>query len=215
MTPPRSLHIKVYWPSPGASLRMSLVRTEFRNAAAPEPLTVTSPMWEMSKMPAALRTARCSSVMLVYCTGISQPPNSMSLPPSFWCAEKRVVLFNISSSQPFQDFLRQQFIRGRAAAVFVVVNDRFPETRRFGEARAARNHGFKNPRSELVPNLIDDLVGELGAAVEHGHHDAEDVEARVDPRVPQLAEHAVHHRDAFEGIILALQWYEQAVARRK
>jgi len=34
--------------------------------------------------PADLRTARCSSVMLVYCTGISQPPNSMSLPPSLW-----------------------------------------------------------------------------------------------------------------------------------
>ena len=32
--------------------------------------------------PAAVRTAWCSSVMLVYCTGISQPPNSISLPPS-------------------------------------------------------------------------------------------------------------------------------------
>src|SRR5215204_3963698 len=45
-------------------------------------------MWEMSKMPAAFRTARCSSTMLEYCTGISHPPNSISLPPSFWCAAK-------------------------------------------------------------------------------------------------------------------------------
>ena len=28
------------------------------------------------------RTARCSSVMLEYCTGISQPPNSTIRPPS-------------------------------------------------------------------------------------------------------------------------------------
>ena len=41
-------------------------------------------MCEMSNRPAACRTARCSSVMLVYCTGISQPPNSMSLPPNLW-----------------------------------------------------------------------------------------------------------------------------------
>ena len=47
------------------------------------PLTVTSPMCEMSKMPAAFRTAACSSMMDVYCTGISQPPNSMSFPPCF------------------------------------------------------------------------------------------------------------------------------------
>src|ERR1039458_432383 len=39
MTPPRSLHIKVYWPSPGARLRMSFVRTEFRNSAAPASVT--------------------------------------------------------------------------------------------------------------------------------------------------------------------------------
>src|ERR1035437_8225204 len=144
MTPPRSLHIRVYWPSPGASLRMSFVRTEFRNSAAPAPLTVTSPICEMSKMPAALRTARCSLVMLVYCTGISQPPNSMSLPPSFWCAAKSEVRFNMilfhigntvsgadkrkiefdspdkfvlskdSYPQPHQDFLRQHLV-GRPA----------------------------------------------------------------------------------------------------
>src|SRR5262245_30264817 len=51
-------------------------------------------MCEMSKMPAALRTARCSSTMLEYCTGISQPPNSMSLPPRRWCAANNGVRFS-------------------------------------------------------------------------------------------------------------------------
>src|SRR5580692_4169569 len=75
---------------------MSLVKTELRNSAAPAPLTVTSPMCEMSKIPAAWRTARCSSVMLVYCTGISQPPKSISLAPNFWCAEKSAVRCNMN-----------------------------------------------------------------------------------------------------------------------
>src|SRR6266404_2961429 len=66
-----------------------------RNSNALGPLTSTSPMCEISKMPAAVRTAWCSSRMLVYCTGISQPPNSTSLPPSFWCAAKSGVRFNM------------------------------------------------------------------------------------------------------------------------
>ena len=50
-------------------------------------------MWLMSKIPAERRTAWCSSTIDVYWTGISQPPNSMSLPPSCWCAVKRGVRF--------------------------------------------------------------------------------------------------------------------------
>jgi hypothetical protein len=88
--------MSVYWPRPGVSFLMSFVRSWLRNSAAAAPLTVTSPMCEMSKIPAALRTARCSSVMLVYCTGISQPPKSISFAPSFWCAEKSAVRFNMN-----------------------------------------------------------------------------------------------------------------------
>src|SRR5579871_2096831 len=96
MTPPCSLHIKVYWPSPGPILRMSFVKTELRKSDATAPLTVISPMCEISKIPAAFRTARCSSVILVYCTGISQPSKSTSLAPNFWCAAKRGVRFNMN-----------------------------------------------------------------------------------------------------------------------
>src|SRR5690349_11199297 len=51
----------------------------------------------MSNTPAACRTATCSSMMLVYCTGISQPPNSISFPPSFWCALNSGVRFMLRS----------------------------------------------------------------------------------------------------------------------
>src|SRR6476646_3939045 len=39
-------------------------------------------MWDRSKRPARSRTARCSSRIPLYWTGIIQPPNSMSLAPS-------------------------------------------------------------------------------------------------------------------------------------
>ena len=46
--------------------------------AAPGPLTQTSPMCERSNRPTRSRTARCSSRMPEYWTGISQPAKSMS-----------------------------------------------------------------------------------------------------------------------------------------
>ena len=42
------------------------------------PAVSISPMWETSKMPAAVRTATCSSRMPAYWTGISQPANGTS-----------------------------------------------------------------------------------------------------------------------------------------
>src|SRR6266545_4236729 len=87
--------MSAYWPWPSASFCRSFVSVRLRKSEAPVPRTNTSPMCEMSNRPAAVRTAWCSSMMRVYCTGISQPPNSMSLPPNFWCAANSGVRFNI------------------------------------------------------------------------------------------------------------------------
>ena len=38
-------------------------------------------MWETSKSPAALRTARCSPISPEYSTGISQPPKATIFAP--------------------------------------------------------------------------------------------------------------------------------------
>ena len=95
------------------------------------------------------------------------------------------------------------------------MDDRLAETRRLGELGAARNHGFKNFRAEQVADFADDFVGQFRATIEHRHHDAENLQTRIDARVAQLAEHAVHHRDAFERVILALQRHEQTIARGK
>jgi len=88
--------------------------------AAPEPLTVTSPMCEMSKDAGGIADGEMPpSVMLVYCTGIfPAAPNSTSLRASFWCAQRVACASAYQVSQPFHDFLRQQFISRCAGAVF-------------------------------------------------------------------------------------------------
>ena len=69
-----------------------------RDAAGPPPARRApaisiSPMWLTSKRPARVRTARCSSVMPEYSTGMSQPPNStMRAPRERWRALSGVFL---------------------------------------------------------------------------------------------------------------------------
>ena len=49
------------------------------------PSTSISPMWETSKTPASVRTARCSGITPSYWTGISQPANgTMRAPAATW-----------------------------------------------------------------------------------------------------------------------------------
>src|SRR5918999_4931902 len=56
-------------------------------AVASAPPTWTSPMWDRSKRPMALRTVRCSSMIDAYCTGISQPAKGIiRAPSSTWTA---------------------------------------------------------------------------------------------------------------------------------
>src|SRR6266508_5771432 len=76
-------------------------------------------MWLMSNSPPARRTARCSSTMLEYWTGISQPPNSTSRPPSRWWAENKGVRLSISIWGPGQQAVA--LLQRRPDAVDVVV----------------------------------------------------------------------------------------------
>jgi hypothetical protein len=58
-------------------------------------------MCEMSKIPAACRTARCSSRMPVYWIGISPPPRTRrGAPPSRTCASNNGVRFNMDQRLP-------------------------------------------------------------------------------------------------------------------
>ncbi len=54
----------------------------FAASSAPWPSNSISPMCETSKSPAAVRTASCSAITEVYCTGMSQPAKSTIRAPS-------------------------------------------------------------------------------------------------------------------------------------
>src|SRR4029077_6847802 len=94
MIPPSSLHISVYIACMGSSDAMSLVRIPWRQSAAFSPWTMRRPMCDTSNRPAALRTAKCSSRIELYCWGISQPPKSTIRPPRETRREDRGVRFS-------------------------------------------------------------------------------------------------------------------------
>ena len=64
-----------------------------RKAQALGPLASHTPMWLTSKRPAACRVALCSSMTLLYHTGISQPANGTIRAPNFLCVSLSVVFW--------------------------------------------------------------------------------------------------------------------------
>ncbi len=81
--PPSSPHSTLYWAPPTSILETSLDSSRCSSASASGPLVWISPMCETSKIPQALRTARCSWRTPSYCTGISQPAKSTSFAPAW------------------------------------------------------------------------------------------------------------------------------------
>ena len=78
---PRSVVKAAYWAWPIANLAASLLVMRWMPASASRPATSIWPMWLTSNNPARVRTAKCSSVMPLYSTGISQPPNGTKRAP--------------------------------------------------------------------------------------------------------------------------------------
>src|ERR671923_1818403 len=82
MIPPSSWHSIEYCAWPTSSAPGSLTSAYRRNATASPPWTPTSPMCERPKRPTAFRTVRCSSMIEVYWTGISNPANGTRRAPA-------------------------------------------------------------------------------------------------------------------------------------
>src|SRR5690348_13262307 len=84
-TPPSGAQIIEYWARP--VVKASGFETTAPASASPAvaPSTMSSPMCERSNRPTRSRTARCSSRIEVYCTGIRQPAKSiMRAPRASW-----------------------------------------------------------------------------------------------------------------------------------
>ena len=89
--PPSGRHSTLYWAPPSAILETSLESRRCSSLRASGPLVWISPMCETSKIPHALRTARCSCLTPSYCTGISQPAKSTIFAPAWTWRSNRGV----------------------------------------------------------------------------------------------------------------------------
>ncbi len=170
--PPRSFVSSVYWASPCESRSRSFESTPCRKAWASSPATCSCPMCETSNRPAAVRTARTSSITPAYCTGISQPAKGTRRPPdSAWRAYSGV---RCSSSGTAADYTRAD-LRGGDEADLVC--------ERVGGARLVLAHGAD--RAEEC-----ELVAQMGAhhlrAVRRDGHAHARVEERAEDRAHRV-----------------------------
>ncbi len=95
--PPSGWHSSEYCTCPTARVDASLVVRRWTAASASGPSISNSPMWLTSNRPTARRTARCSSTMPAYCTGISQPPNGTIRAPALTWTSNSGVRLSVSA----------------------------------------------------------------------------------------------------------------------
>ena len=96
--PPDSFGSSVYCAPPPSIRSRSFESAACRNACAPSPPTISWPMCETSKIPAAVRTARTSSITPAYWTGISNPANGTIRPPRARWRSKSGVRCSVSGT---------------------------------------------------------------------------------------------------------------------
>jgi hypothetical protein len=119
--------------------------------------------------------------------------------------------FGVGGFAALEEFAGELAVGGGAGAVGVVGDDGQAVGGGFGEAHGAGDERFVDFVGEVGPDFADDLVGEVGAHVEHGHDDALDGQARGGAGVVELADGVEDGADAFEGVVLALHGDEDAV----
>src|ERR1700678_3213396 len=91
-----------------------------------------------------------------------------------------------------------------AADAFEIINQhRLAVGRRLGDAYVARDHGVVDLVTHELPDVGDDLVGQVVARVEHREHDAVDREIWIERRA-NLFHRLQKLREAFERKELAL-----------
>src|SRR5438067_13820997 len=115
-------------------------------------------MWETSKIPARSRTALCSLIMLLYCTGISQPLNSTIFAPRPTWVPCSTVLRRLSlietpsSSRPSPPQNTPRALR--LMAWHIVAHTARAEQRRFDFVRAP-TYNAQHPQRSSDMKLSD------------------------------------------------------------
>src|SRR5262245_44049615 len=95
-------------------------------------------------------------------------------------------------------------VSSRTGGPDVVQHHRLAVARRLSQTNVPRNNRIEDLPGKVAIDFFADLERQAGPAVEHGEHDALDIEARVQPLSNEL--HRLEEvSQAFEGVELALQ----------
>jgi hypothetical protein len=77
------------------------------------------------------------------------------------------------------DLLCQFKVTAGSPAIGVIEENGLAETGRLGQANVPRYHRGKNLVAEEIPQIVPNLVREIGALVEHGEEDSLDCQIVV------------------------------------
>src|SRR5688572_477530 len=142
-------------------------------------LVVLAPMKSTGKRrtPPAFSAARTPSELAMSPMRAARPrPRRDGFPLSFiGLSSGRMEL-----SLPPYDFGGEAQIGLAAGAFEIVKQGRLAVGRRLGEPNVARNDGVVDEVAKLIAHVLQHLVGEVVAAVEHGHHHALDGKPRIE-----------------------------------
>src|SRR5437867_6907851 len=167
--PPSGWQSSEYWTWPAARGEASLVQSRWTIPSASPPSTSNSPMWLMSKSPTARRTARCSSTMPVYCTGISQPPKGTIRAPALtWTSRRGVRLSGVVAVASDMDWTRTPPILSPAGHEALPANVGGTEQRALMRIDA----GQRDARVHHEGAEHADLVAEPPQRLDHARPDA-------------------------------------------
>src|SRR6266404_9969292 len=112
---------------------------------------------------------------------------------------------------PLEKFLGESAVSSCSHSVWIIFQHRFPETGGFAQSNGARDYGVIHALPKMLAHIRYHLSAQIGAAIEHRHHDAADLELIVRARIPNLLDHAHDFYQTFQREKFALNWREDFV----
>src|SRR5208337_2982647 len=112
------------------------------------------------------------------------------------------------------DLLCQVKITGGSPAIGVIEENRFAETWCLGQANIARYYSGEDLVTEEIPQIVADLVREIGAFVEHGEEDSLHRQVLV-VKAPNANQRVEKLGDPLQREVLALYRHDNGIRRHE
>src|ERR1700726_327484 len=112
-----------------------------------------------------------------------------------------------------EKFLRESAVSNCSHSVWIIFQNRFSKTGGFAQSHSARDDCPVYTLPKMLTHIRHHLSAQIGATVEHRHHDAADLELIVRARISHLLNHPHDFYEPLEREIFALNRGEDFVGR--